>query len=112
MDTVSLDVQQVTPYCRLQALGVGEDDPLEHGPDEEAVDEPPVSCEPPPAYPALQARRDSVRGWLCALYAFAAPNRRGRLVSAVCVVHKPVWGSQDSGLRRAQGTLPISSSSQ
>ena len=54
-------------------------------PDEEAVDEPPVSCEPPPAYPALQARRDSVRGWLCALYAFAAPNRRGRLgLSCMC----------------------------
>ena len=61
---------------RLQALGLDQNDPLGSEPDEETPDEPPVSCEPPPAYPALQARRDSVRGWLCALYAFAAPNRR------------------------------------
>lgn len=65
------------PLC-VQALGVddGEDGGEEAGSDfgeggEEGGDE----GEGPPAYPALQARRDSVRGWLCVLYSFAAPNR-------------------------------------
>lgn len=66
---------RLSTHCHLQALGLDQNDPLGIEPDEADDDEPPVSCEPPPAYPALQARRDSVRGWLCALYAFAAPNR-------------------------------------
>ena len=58
-----------------QALGLGTGDAGESNSDEEAGEETSPSCAPPPAYPALQARRDSVRGWLCALYAFAAPIR-------------------------------------
>ena len=77
--------QTYKPFsCRRQALGLGEHDLLSNVPDEAPVDEPPVGCEPPPAYPALQARRDSVRGWLCALYAFAAPNRHVAEVLAGC----------------------------
>ena len=71
----------------MQALGVDEkedgdgvagSDEGEEGGEEEGADE------GPPAYPALQARRDSVRGWLCVLYSFAAPNRRAILCSLQC----------------------------
>ena len=60
----------------MQALG-GEDEDGEGGDAGSGTDEGgnEEMQEGPPTYPALQARRDSVRGWLCVLYSFAAPNR-------------------------------------
>ena len=65
-----------------QALGMGEGGADGSGSDEEPGEQPHPDSDAPPAYPALQARRDSVRGWLCALYAFAAPHRRVAAVAA------------------------------
>ena len=60
----------------MEALGVDdEEDGDEDGGSDVGEGDEEGADEGPPAFPALQARRDSVRGWLCVLYSFAAPNR-------------------------------------
>ena len=60
----------------LEAVEADGDGSASEDPDEEGAEPHTAGV---PAYPALQARRDAVRGWLCVLYAFAAPNRHVEL---------------------------------
>ena len=75
----NVSVSLNTNLAGIQALSADADEPADNdgAPEEEEEgagdDGQPGAGQP--AYAALAARRDAVRGWLCVLYAFAAPNR-------------------------------------